>query len=208
VGVLPQKLAEGLRDRLHLRRAIETGTYRGRGTRLLAGVFPAVITIEVAPALARAAQQSLTGVAGVEVREGSSRDVLPELVDAAVPTLYWLDGHWSGGVTGGAGEECPVIAEIEAIAAGHPDDCILIDDARLFLAPPTPPHRAEQWPTYRQIEDAIAASRPGHLVIEAHDIIVAVPAAAADDAVAFAHGKAPRGISLPRRALDRVFGGG
>jgi hypothetical protein len=205
MGVLPQKLAVLLRDRLNLKRAIETGTYRGGSTRILSGLFPSVITIEVVPALARAAETSLAGIAGIDVRQGDSSDVLPRVVDAATPTLYWLDGHWSGGVTGGAEAECPVLAEISAIAGGHPDDCILIDDARLFLAPPPPPHRAERWPTYHEIEDAITASRPGHLVIEAHDVIVAVPASAAADAVAFAHGKPPRGASLSRRLRDRVL---
>jgi hypothetical protein len=205
VGVLPQQLATDLRSRLSLSRAIETGTYRGRGTRLLASVFPEVITIEVAPQLAQAARGALADLPGVAVREGSSRDVLPETIDGTKPTLYWLDGHWSGGVTGGAEDECPVLAEIAAIAAGHPDDCILIDDARLFLAPPSPPHRAEQWPSYREIEDAVHATRPDNLVLVAHDIIVSVPASATNEAVAFAHGKAPRGASLPRRALDRAF---
>jgi hypothetical protein len=205
VGVLPPSLAEDLRDRLQLRRAIETGTYRGHGTRLLASLFPEVVTIEVAPALAKAAKDSLADLHGVSVREGSSRDVLPDLVDSSKATLYWLDGHWSGGVTGGADDECPVLAELAAIAGGHPDDCILIGDARMFLAPPPPPHRAEQWPSYRELEDALTAARPGHYVIEAHDIVVAVPASAAAAAATFAHAKAPRGRSLPRRVLDRAL---
>lgn len=205
MGVLPKHLATNLRNQLGLKRAIETGTYRGHGTRLLASVFPEVVTIEVAPQLAQSAQAALSDVPGVTVRAGSSRDVLPETVDATKPTLYWLDGHWSGGVTGGAEDECPVLAELSAIASGHPDDCILIDDARMFLAPPPPPHRPEQWPTYRELEDALVAARPGHYVIEAHDIVLAVPASAAAAAAAFAHGKAPRGRPLPRRILDRAL---
>jgi hypothetical protein len=203
--VMPQQLARDLRDRLGLVRAIETGTYRCRGTRLLADVFPRVVTIEVAPQLARAAAASLASVPGIEVVGGSSADVMPGLIDAAQPTLYWLDGHWSGGETGGAGDECPVLAELAAIAKGHADDCILVDDARLFLAPPPPPHLAEQWPTYREVEDAILAARPDHRVIVAHDVIVAVPARAADLAAAFAARKAPRSISTARRALNRVL---
>jgi hypothetical protein len=205
VLVVPQELARQLRDRVGLTRAIETGTYRGRGTRLLADVFPRVITIEVAPHLAHAAARALSNLPGVEVREGSSRDVLPSLINPDEPTLYWLDGHWSGGETGGAADQCPVLGELEAIGPGHPDDCILIDDARLFLAPPPPPHRREQWPTYREIEDSIVARRPGHRTIVAHDVIVAVPARAFEIAAAFAFGRPPRGISGFRRALDRAL---
>jgi hypothetical protein len=202
---MPQQLARELRDRLGLVRAIETGTYRGRGARLLGAVFPSVTTIEVAPDLARAAKKALGSLPQVEVLEGSSRDVLPELIDPSAPTLYWLDGHWSGGVTGGETDQCPVLGELTAIALGNPDDCVLIDDARLFLAPPPPPHRREQWPTYRQIEDTIHTTHPTHQVIVAHDVIVAVPDIAADIAAAFAAGAPPRGISRTRRALDVLF---
>lgn len=203
--VVPQALARMLRDRLDLVRAIETGTYLGRGTRLLAEVFPEVVTIEVAPALARAAASRLASVAGVEVVEGSSRDVLPDLIDTSCPTLYWFDGHWSGGATGGAADQCPVLAELAAAAGGHPDDCILVDDARLFLAPPPPPHDVSQWPTYREIEDAIRAARPAHRVLVAHDVIVAVPERAFDLAAAFAAAPPPKRPSFGVRALDRLL---
>jgi hypothetical protein len=204
VLVVPQALSRDLRDRFGLVRAIETGTYRGQGSRLLAEVFPKVTTIEVVPQLADAAKAALAGLPQVDVIEGSSRDVLPTLVDAAQPTLYWLDGHWSGGVTGGENDQCPVLAEIAAIAPGHPDDCILVDDARLFLAPPPPPHALEQWPTYRDLEDAVTAIRPGHRVMVAHDVVIAVPAAATDIVRAFAAAARPS-ISTIRRALNRVL---
>lgn len=193
---LPETLARALRDRLGLVRAIETGTYRGRSARRLSALFPRVITIEIDPALARSAARTLARRDGIEVREGSSRDVLPTVVDATQPTLYWLDGHWSGAQTGGAHDECPVLGEIEALGAGHADDCILIDDARLFLAPPPPPHRAEQWPRYREVEDALAAAKPGHQTVVAHDVVVSVPARAADLLVEFAapHSSALMGL--------------
>ena len=203
--IVPQRLARDLRDRLGLVRAIETGTYRGQGARLLAEVFPTVITIEVAPQLARAAARALGALPNVRVEQGSSRDVLPRLVDANQPTLYWLDGHWSGGATGGADDQCPVLAELDAIAGGHADDCILIDDARLFLAPPPPPHRPEQWPSYRQIEDAIRSARPRHAIVVAHDVVVAVPERVAQLAADFAARRPPRGISPARRLLNRAL---
>jgi hypothetical protein len=202
---MPQELARNLRDRVGLVRAIETGTYRGRGTRLLAELFPTVITIEVAPGLAQAAKKSLAPLSQVTVLEGSSRDVLPGVIDRDQPTLYWLDGHWSGGVTGGESDQCPVLGELTAIGEGNPDDCILIDDARLFLAPPPPPHRREQWPTYRELEDAVHTIRPSHQVMVAHDVVIAVPESAADVAAEFAAAPPPKGISTVRRALDRLL---
>lgn len=204
MGTLPQQFAAGLRDRLGLTRAIETGTYRGGGTRRLASIFPSVITVEISEELARAAAESLAEVPGIEVRHGTSRDVLPTIVDPAEPTLYWLDGHWSGGVTGGKEDECPVLAELEGIAAGHPSDVILIDDARLFLAPPPAPHDPAQWPDVGQLVEALARAKPGHNVLIAHDIVIAVPRRAADLAASFAHGAPPKGESPVKRLAARL----
>jgi hypothetical protein len=206
VGVLPQQLAAALRDRLGLTQAIETGTYRGSGTRRLAALFPRVITIEISEQLAAAAGRALADSPGVEVRHGSSREVLRSVVDGSQPTFYWLDGHWSGGVTGGKEDECPVLGELDAIRVGHADDVVVIDDARLFLAPPPPPHDASQWPTMAELVDAIGRAKPGNEVLVAHDVVVAVPPRARDLAVSFAHGPAPKGDSTVKRALARLRG--
>jgi hypothetical protein len=203
VGAVPQSLAAGLRERLGLVRAIETGTYRGFSARRLAAAFPEVTTIEASPELARCAADTLADLAHVEVRVGSSRIVLPEVVDAARPTLYWLDGHWSGGVTAGRGDECPLLGELESIASGHPEDCILVDDARLFLAPPPPPHDPAQWPDVTALVHALERAKPGHAIVVAHDLVVCVPARARDLAAAFAHGPAPKGVPLARRVVAR-----
>ncbi|MEA2467123.1 MAG: hypothetical protein QOJ57_1249 [Thermoleophilaceae bacterium] len=178
MGALPQALAQQLRDELGLRRAIETGTFRGGGARLLGTMFPEVVSIELSEELATAAQQTLADVQHVRIVQGDSRQWLPRLADRNVPTLYFLDGHWSGGPTAGEQTECPVLGELEAIAGGHPDDCVFIDDARLFTASPPPPHDPEEWPDLVEVIDALRAGRPGHHVTVLHDLIIGVPARA------------------------------
>lgn len=172
-------LARPLHLELGLARAVETGTYLGNGTRLLASVFDAVITVELAPILAARARRNLADLPSVTVREGHSADVLPELVDAAIPTYWFLDGHWSGGETAGASDNCPVARELEIIAGGHPDDVIVIDDARYFLAPPPTPYDAGQWPRLMEIIDLVRRPRPDAHVTVLADQIVVVPARAA-----------------------------
>jgi hypothetical protein len=190
VGGLPPELAAELRDRLSLRRAIETGTYRGGGTRLLAGLVRGpVTTIELSPPLAAAATEALADLPEVTVRQGDSRTVLPELIDPDVPTLYWLDGHWSGGETAGEASECPLIDELRTLGGGHPDDAILVDDARLFTASPPPPHDPAEWPTIVEVFDTLRAARPGHHVTVLRDLIVAVPVRARDLVDRFGRGE-------------------
>ncbi len=180
MGVVPAALARQLRDRLQIERAIETGTYQGKGARALAAIFSEVVTVELDAALHARTVEALAREPAITAVHGNSRDVLPSLVDARRPTFYWLDSHWSGGVTAGEDDECPVLDELRALEIGHPDDCILIDDARLFLAPPPPPHKTEQWPTFTQISAAIRAARPNHHVEVVHDVVIAVPATAQD----------------------------
>lgn len=169
------ELARNLQDRLSLERAIETGTYLGDGARALSQVFASVISIELSEELHRNAQQALSNVPNVRLVAGASEDVLSEVSADRVPTLYFLDGHWSGGTTEGAGRECPVINEIAAIGRGHPNDCILIDDSRLFTAAPPPPHDPEQWPSLLEVFDAIRGVRPDFHLTVLNDTVIAAP---------------------------------
>ena len=178
MGTVDLQLASDLRDRLGLRRAVETGTFRGGTARSLATVFPEVVTIELSEDIHRAAELALRDTPQVRALQGHSALRLGELTDPATPTLYYLDGHWSGGATGGVGDECPVIAELAAMGSGSPDDCVIVDDARLFTSAPPPPHRPEQWPTLMEVIDALRERHPGHLVTLLNDQVIAVPARA------------------------------
>jgi hypothetical protein len=178
MGTVDRSLAADLRDRLGLRRAVETGTLHGRTARSLARVFGEVVTIELSEELHALASERLRPLSQIRVVQGLSVERLRELADADVPTLYFLDGHWCGGKSAGVEDECPVLEELEAIGAGHPDDCLIVDDAGLFMSPPPPPHRAEQWPTIDEVCDAVRAIHPNHLITVLDDQVIAAPARA------------------------------
>lgn len=170
------ELAAALRDALGLRRAIETGTYYGDGARRLAAIYPEVVTIELSTELHREAVQRLADLPHVSVRHGHSVEHLRTLAGERRPSLYFLDGHWSGPGTAGEQDQCPVMRELDAIAAGHPDDAIVIDDARHFAAPPPPICDAGQYPTLLALFDQLRAARPDAHVTLIDDQIIAVPA--------------------------------
>jgi hypothetical protein len=206
MGLFPTQLAEGLRDRLGLERAVETGTYRGDGLRTMASLFPEAISIEISSELAESATRATSSLPNARVVLGDSSLELPRLVDAAIPTLYWLDGHWSAGTTGGQEKECPVLSELDATTPGNTSDCVLIDDARLFLAAPPPPHNPALWPTFQQIYDLLHADRPEHYITVLHDIVIAVPYEAKPLVDAFARQKVSHGrVAFGRRALSRAI---
>lgn len=113
---------------------IETGTYCGDTAAWLARRATRVITIEPQPALARYAQRRLLRLPHVEVLNRSSEEALPlilPLLRGAV--CFWLDAHYSGGVTANLG--VPLASELELIAAHATrfDDCVVfVDDFECF----------------------------------------------------------------------------
>jgi predicted O-methyltransferase YrrM len=178
VPSISPELAASLRDALSLQRAVETGTYYGDGARRLAGLFDEVVTIELSPELHAEASRRLADLDQVTLRLGHSVDHLAQLAEEQRPTLYFLDGHWSGPGTAGEDDQCPVVRELEQIAAGHPDDAIVIDDARHFAAPPPPICDASQYPTLMELLDQLRTARPQSHITLIEDQIISVPARA------------------------------
>jgi len=174
-GVL-KEMVLGLAAEAGVKNFVETGTYQA-GTALWAsGQFQQVYTIEAAKTLYDQAVAKFSTVANLHFHHGDSRECLRQIQQSLNgPALYWLDAHWSGGVTFGQGDECPLLSEIEQVNQGAADSIILIDDARLFLAPPPRPHDADQWPDLLTVLSALAQPKPRRYIIVHQDVIVAVP---------------------------------
>lgn len=159
-----------------LRTCVETGTFRGDSTEVLARRFDRVISVEASATLAAAAERRLRRFPNVQVRHGDSRATLPSVVaELTEPALFWLDSHYCGPETHGASRQCPVLEEITAVVSATPAHVLLIDDARLFLEPPPRPLDARQWPAIDEIFRAIAAGKHPRYVAIHDDVILAVP---------------------------------
>ena len=93
--------------------------------------------------------------------------MLPEICRGLeVPCLFYLDGHYSGGITGGGGKDCPINMELEAIFAHtRVPFRIVIDDARLFGQDPT-------YPTVESIAEYVMGRDPGMRVRVENDAIL------------------------------------
>ncbi len=143
-----------LKRELGLSLFFEGGTYRG-GTALFASDhFEKVITVEKSPAMQEIAAKNISQRSNIELMKGDSREHLPAVLAKHDHILFWLDAHWSGGQTYGEKDECPLLDELATIFAAGKDTPILVDDARLFLAPPPLPHDAASWPNIREVVNA------------------------------------------------------
>ncbi len=155
---------------------IETGTYNGGTTKWASNYFDSVYTVERAENLYDKYNQELSEIKGITPYLGDSRAVLPEILNKVgdQASVFWLDGHWSGGETAGEEDECPLLGEL-ACLANRFDDMILIDDARLFLSVPPSPHDPSQWPSLPDIIAALPESGKRHFVQVIDDVIFIVP---------------------------------
>ncbi len=146
---------------------VETGTYKGGTTWCLLKEFRRIDTMEVVPELAALARERFTNCPKVTVIEGDSANLLPEVCKSLdAPTLFYLDGHYSGGVTGKGTEECPVINELQAIFTNiRVPFAIVIDDAREFGTDPA-------YPTIDTVAEYVRQHRPSLRTRVENDAIV------------------------------------
>ena len=113
---------------------IETGTYLGDMVDAVRDTFKKIYSIELDATLCDQAKKKFSKHHNISIFHGDSSKVLPViLADISEPCLFWLDGHYSGGITAKGDFNTPIMQELNCILdhtiRGH---VILIDDAREF----------------------------------------------------------------------------
>lgn len=113
---------------------VETGTYQGDMVEAQKKYFERVISIELGVDLCEKARKRFRHDKNVTILQGDSGKVLPGILPTlGEPGIFWLDGHFSAGVTAKGEKDCPIFAEVDAILADKKlDHILLIDDARCF----------------------------------------------------------------------------
>lgn len=145
---------------------IETGTYLGDMVHAMRKTFSKIISFELDQTLAAQARERFANDNQIEIVQGDSGKLLSErLAGINEPCLFWLDGHYSGGITAKGSLETPIKNELTAILS-HPVDghVILIDDARCFTG-------EHDYPTIDELKSFVAARKPNHKFSVEHDVI-------------------------------------
>jgi hypothetical protein len=152
---IPIREALAVSKILNLNIFVETGTYMGETALKMSQFFKRVYTIEASENLFKISQHNLKNFDNIIAYLGDSRKILNSIIENEDNILFWLDAHWSGGNTYGENDECPIIEELNVIFKFKKNYAILIDDARLFLAPPPLPHNFRNWPSILDISNTI-----------------------------------------------------
>ena len=183
------KLVTALQSCLPLTHFVETGTFKGDTLESLRGVFHEMHSVELSSEYFAAVQKRFTTVSNIHLHKGDSPNILAELMPklAEKSALYYLDAHWCVAAdTAGEASQCPLLEEIKAIGGLNSESVIVIDDARLFLAPPLAPHEISQWPDFQEVLDALRGASVHHEVMVLNDTIIYFPISAKNTLQAFA----------------------
>ncbi len=169
-GLMKRIMIKAEARRLGATALVETGTLIGDTIWFFRNDMDQLFSIEVHPELARLACERFSAWPNVNIVEGDSADKLSEIMpQIAGPCVFWLDGHYSGGMTGRGDQDCPIWQEFRAIVGkpAHPY-IILIDDARCFGSAP-------DYPTMEELEDFVRDRMPDHRMHVENDIIRIIP---------------------------------
>lgn len=145
---------------------VETGTYRGDMLYAMKDTFQTIISIELSTILCSQARDRFRDYPHIDIQQGDSGEVLPKILNnISGKCLFWLDGHYSRGVTAKGATETPVAKEVATILEHKVrDHVILIDDARCFDG-------THDYPALNDLREFVALCRPDYAFSVANDVI-------------------------------------
>ena len=171
---------------------VETGTYRGTTTLMLADAACSrhVITIELSSKYAKEAEerfkreieQGNDAAKKIMLIQGDSGDVLSTnpVFQTLERTLWFLDGHYSYLDTARGKDDSPLMRELEFILSrttnARSDDIILVDDAREFRGTRFPTADADVenlvYPELASVMDKVCQLAPEAMLDLVDDVLI------------------------------------
>ena len=145
---------------------VETGTYMGDMVEAQKRIFDKVYSIELGKELFENATKRFEDDKHVSIFQGDSGKVLVDIIKLIdSPAIFWLDGHYSAGITAKGEKECPIFEELDAIFNGKQlNHILLIDDARCFIG-------ENDYPTIENLQKYISSKNPNYKMEIKNDAI-------------------------------------
>ncbi len=153
-------------QKFQLKVFLETGTYIGDTTEDCRKIFDKIFSIELDDVLFEKATKRFEAYSHISIVHGDSGQKIEEILSKInEPCLFWLDGHYSAGITAKGELNTPIINELDHIFHHQIDShVILIDDARCFVG-------KDDYPSIEELRKYVMGRRPSLQFIVADDII-------------------------------------
>jgi hypothetical protein len=164
--IFKQQVVREYGARFRLRTLVETGTFKGDMIQGVERHFTEIHSIELGRELFDEARDRFARLNHIHLYLGDSATMLPEVLkQLRSPALFWLDGHYSKGVTARGSKDTPVVEEVSAICRHNPvSHVVLIDDARRFTG-------QGDYPSVDALRALVNECSPGSILEVADDII-------------------------------------
>jgi hypothetical protein len=161
-----QQIVSGYASTFGASAFIETGTYLGDMVFAVRDRFREISSIELDADLWRRAKQRFRAYPHIQIWQGDSSELLPKILsDVSGNCLFWLDGHYSSGITAKGALETAVLKEVTTILGERiKSHVILIDDARCFDG-------THDYPTLQGLREQVARIRPDYAFSVSNDVI-------------------------------------
>lgn len=135
--VYKQKMIKAFAENFQIGVFIETGTFLGDTTAAVKNIFKTIYSIEIEPTLYKNAKKRFKDVGNIHVIKGDSGEQITKILKKLnQPAIFWLDAHYSAGVTGRGKEDSPMNKELDVIVQHITkkkfEHVLLLDDARDF----------------------------------------------------------------------------
>jgi hypothetical protein len=144
---------------------VETGTYMGDMVKAQLKNFKIIYSIELGKDLWEKANKRFENNNNVNILLGDSGKVFIELLPKInQKAIFWLDGHYSAGITAKGEKECPIYEELNEIFKSKINHILLIDDARLFIG-------ENDYPSIEELTNYILANHSNSNIEIKDDII-------------------------------------
>ena len=129
-----QTIIREYQDKSAYKILIETGTQWGNMIFAQLACFDSIFSIELSEKLYARAVKRFKRYKHVHLIYGDSGIMLANVMkNISEPAIFWLDGHYSAGITAKGEKECPIWEELNTIIKDKQPHILLIDDARCFI---------------------------------------------------------------------------
>lgn len=165
--LVKQRTVKKYADKYRSQVFIETGTYLGVMVNAMLPRFRHIYSIEIDKNLYKRAKEKFRDYSKVKIVNGDSKLVLERLLKKInKPSLFWLDAHYSKGITSKGNVESPILEELKVILNSRIKNyIILIDDAHLF-------NGKNDYPTLPQIKQLFSQKKVRVSIKNEHSIFI------------------------------------
>ena len=180
---VPEDITLYLKDLYNINTFFETGTFNGWTSFWASKYFREVKTIEFSRKIYDETIERHKKLKNVDFIFGDSRSELKKIVkEQSERAIFWLDAHWCCSNSYGENDQCPLLEELDIINLSTHNNIILVDDARLFLSPPSFPNSTKFYPT---ISEIILKLNKKYYIIIYEDVIICIPGERKVDFISF-----------------------